>query len=144
SFWKSPGARGSDPAASGLDLQHRAAHAVSSAGCRGRDAGDTRQSANAALIVRGPESLPHLALPYRRQPRTQYETRPVRGPGDRFSDVRRRTRQDPRPSPPDPKGASPDAGLLVTEAMLACTSGMLLCLDREQRLAYILGAIFGV
>src|SRR5215472_11893894 len=43
----------------------------------------------------------------------------------------------------DPKGA-PDANLLVTEAMLACTSGMLLCLDREQRLAYILGAIFAV
>jgi hypothetical protein len=32
----------------------------------------------------------------------------------------------------------------VTEAMLACTSGMLLCLDREQRLSYVLGAIFGV
>jgi RNA polymerase sigma factor (sigma-70 family) len=46
--------------------------------------------------------------------------------------------------PPDPKGASPDENLLVTEAMLACTSGMLLCLNREQRLAYILGAIFGV
>ena len=46
--------------------------------------------------------------------------------------------------PPDPKGVSPDENLLVTEAMLACTSGMLLCLDREQRLAYILGAIFGV
>ena len=44
---------------------------------------------------------------------------------------------------PDPKSA-PDANLFVTEAMLACTSGMLLCLDREQRLAYILGAIFGV
>jgi RNA polymerase sigma factor (sigma-70 family) len=43
---------------------------------------------------------------------------------------------------PDPKGASPDTKLLVTEAMLACTSGMLLCLDREQRLSYILGAIF--
>ncbi len=28
--------------------------------------------------------------------------------------------------------------------MLACTSGVLLCLDREQRLTYILGAIFGV
>ena len=46
--------------------------------------------------------------------------------------------------PPDPKGASPDGNLLVTEAMLACTSGMLLCLNREQRLAYILGAILGV
>lgn len=46
--------------------------------------------------------------------------------------------------PPDPNGVSPDGNLLVTEAMLACTSGMLLCLDREQRLAYILGAILGV
>jgi len=45
---------------------------------------------------------------------------------------------------PDPKGGSPDTNLLVTKAMIACTSGMLLCLDREQRLAYILGAIFGV
>src|SRR5580692_5408150 len=45
---------------------------------------------------------------------------------------------------PDPKGASPDTNLLVTEAMLACTSGMLLCLDRQQRLTYILGTIFGV
>ena len=33
---------------------------------------------------------------------------------------------------------------LVTEAMISCTSGMLLCLDREQRLTFILGAIFEV
>jgi RNA polymerase sigma factor (sigma-70 family) len=45
---------------------------------------------------------------------------------------------------PDPQGRMPDARLLVTEAMLACTSGMLLCLEREQRLAYILGAILDV
>jgi RNA polymerase sigma factor (sigma-70 family) len=45
---------------------------------------------------------------------------------------------------PDPSSASPDAHLLVAEAMIACTSGMLLCLDREQRLTYILGEIFGV
>ena len=32
----------------------------------------------------------------------------------------------------------------MTEAMLSCTSGMLLCLDREQRLTFILGAIFEV
>src|SRR5260221_14545510 len=42
----------------------------------------------------------------------------------------------------DPKSASPDTDLLVTEAMISCTSGMLLCLDREQRLTFILGAIF--
>src|SRR4029077_20576106 len=41
-------------------------------------------------------------------------------------------------------GTSADTGVLVTEAMLSCTSGMLLCLDREQRLTFILGAIFGV
>jgi RNA polymerase sigma factor (sigma-70 family) len=45
---------------------------------------------------------------------------------------------------PDPKYMSADANLLVTEAMIACTTGMLLCLDRDQRLTYILGAIFGV
>jgi RNA polymerase sigma factor (sigma-70 family) len=45
---------------------------------------------------------------------------------------------------PDPKASSPDMNLLVTEAMLSCTSGMLLCLDREQRLAYILGGIFAL
>jgi RNA polymerase sigma factor (sigma-70 family) len=45
---------------------------------------------------------------------------------------------------PDPKASSPDMNLLVNEAMLSCTSGMLLCLDREQRLAYILGGIFAV
>jgi RNA polymerase sigma factor (sigma-70 family) len=46
--------------------------------------------------------------------------------------------------PPDPGIASPEVRLLVDEAMIACTSGMLLCLDREQRLTYILGQIFGV
>jgi RNA polymerase sigma factor (sigma-70 family) len=44
----------------------------------------------------------------------------------------------------DPQAATPDTNLLVAEAMLACTSGMLLCLDREQRMAYILGSIFAV
>ena len=45
---------------------------------------------------------------------------------------------------PDPKGTSVENDLLVTEAMISCTSGMLLCLDREQRLTFILGAIFDV
>ncbi len=45
---------------------------------------------------------------------------------------------------PDPGIASPEVRLLVDEAMISCTSGMLLCLDREQRLTYILGQIFGV
>ncbi|HKA53761.1 MAG TPA: RNA polymerase sigma factor [Candidatus Binatia bacterium] len=45
---------------------------------------------------------------------------------------------------PDPSSVPAEVHLLVAEAMLACTSGMLLCLDREQRLTYILGEIFGV
>ena len=48
----------------------------------------------------------------------------------------------PDADPPDPGGA--EGPLLVAEAMIACTSGMLLCLDREQRLAYVLGEILEV
>src|SRR6266508_3747205 len=45
---------------------------------------------------------------------------------------------------PDPRSVPADVQLLVQEARIGCTSGMLLCLDREQRLVYILGEIFGV
>jgi RNA polymerase sigma factor (sigma-70 family) len=45
---------------------------------------------------------------------------------------------------PDPTSVPADVRLLVDEARITCTSGMLLCLDREQRLVYILGEIFGV
>ena len=45
---------------------------------------------------------------------------------------------------PDESTAGADVRLLVDEARLGCTSGMLLCLEREQRLVYILGDIFGV
>jgi RNA polymerase sigma factor (sigma-70 family) len=45
---------------------------------------------------------------------------------------------------PDPASVPVDVLLLVDEARITCTSGMLLCLDREQRLVYILGEIFGV
>src|SRR5713101_2669947 len=44
----------------------------------------------------------------------------------------------------DLKFTSAETDLLVTEEMLSCTLGMLLCLDREQRLTFILGAIFEV
>jgi RNA polymerase sigma factor (sigma-70 family) len=44
---------------------------------------------------------------------------------------------------PDPSSVLVDTRLLVAEAMISCVSGMLLCLDREQRLIYILGEIFG-
>ncbi|PYS04090.1 MAG: RNA polymerase subunit sigma-70 [Acidobacteria bacterium] len=45
---------------------------------------------------------------------------------------------------PDPKSVPVDVQLLVDEARIGCTTGMLLCLDREQRLTYILGEIFGI
>jgi RNA polymerase sigma factor (sigma-70 family) len=44
----------------------------------------------------------------------------------------------------DASTAGADVRLLVDEARLGCTSGMLLCLEREQRLVYILGDVFGV
>lgn len=43
--------------------------------------------------------------------------------------------------PPDEKSVPVDVQVLVDEARIGCTAGMLLCLDREQRLAYILGEI---
>jgi RNA polymerase sigma factor (sigma-70 family) len=45
---------------------------------------------------------------------------------------------------PDPNAISADVQLYVHEARIGCTTGMLLCLDAEQRLVYVLGAIFGV
>ncbi len=45
---------------------------------------------------------------------------------------------------PDSRTLPPDAHLLIAETRIGCTSGMLLCLDREQRLIFILGGIFGI
>jgi len=45
---------------------------------------------------------------------------------------------------PDSRAVPVDVQLLVDEARITCSSGMLLCLSREQRLAYVLGEIFGV
>jgi RNA polymerase sigma factor (sigma-70 family) len=44
---------------------------------------------------------------------------------------------------PDPSTVPVDLQLLVDESRITCSSGMLLCLSRDQRLAYILGEIFG-
>lgn len=52
--------------------------------------------------------------------------------------------QAPDQELPDPHAVPADLRLLVEEAKIGCTSGMLLCLSREQRVAYILGEIFGV
>jgi RNA polymerase sigma factor (sigma-70 family) len=45
---------------------------------------------------------------------------------------------------PDRSTVPADVQLLVDEARIGCSMGMLLCLDREQRLVYVLGQIFGV
>ena len=44
---------------------------------------------------------------------------------------------------PDPKTLPVETALLVEEAKLGCITAMLMCLDRRQRLAFILGEIFG-
>jgi len=45
---------------------------------------------------------------------------------------------------PDESSVPVEVQVLVDEARIGCTTGMLLCLDREQRLVYVLGSIFGV
>jgi len=44
---------------------------------------------------------------------------------------------------PDPRSLPVDVPMLVDEAKLGCTIGMIMCLDRRQRLAYVLGELFG-
>lgn len=61
-----------------------------------------------------------------------------------FEDYGRGLDHTPDADLPDPNSVPADVQLLVQEARIGCTSGMLLCLDREQRLAYVLGEIFGV
>ena len=45
---------------------------------------------------------------------------------------------------PDPNELPVDTKLILDEVKTTCMFGMLLCLDREQRLIFILGGIFGV
>ncbi|MGV3663511.1 MAG: RNA polymerase sigma factor [Prosthecobacter sp.] len=45
--------------------------------------------------------------------------------------------------PPDTRSTSVEAHLLLEEAKLGCITAMLMCLDRRQRLAFILGEVFG-
>jgi RNA polymerase sigma factor (sigma-70 family) len=44
----------------------------------------------------------------------------------------------------DPRDHGIDERLLEEEVKIGCTQGMLLCLDREHRLAYILGEVFAI
>jgi RNA polymerase sigma factor (sigma-70 family) len=61
-----------------------------------------------------------------------------------FSDLSRTLDATPELDLPDPQTVPVELPLLVEEAKVGCMSGMLLCLDRRQRMAYILGEIFGV
>lgn len=51
---------------------------------------------------------------------------------------------DSTPEIPDPRTVPMPLDLLLEEARLGCMNGMLLCLDGRQRLAFILGEVFGV
>ena len=44
----------------------------------------------------------------------------------------------------EPSGEFSPTDETIEELRLRCTSGMLMCLDRDQRIAFILGAMFGV
>ncbi|HAY35264.1 MAG TPA: RNA polymerase sigma factor [Ignavibacteria bacterium] len=45
---------------------------------------------------------------------------------------------------PDKDSVPVDVALLIEETKIGCMNAMLLCLDREQRLVFILGSLFGV
>lgn len=45
---------------------------------------------------------------------------------------------------PDQESVPVDVNLLIEETKIGCMNAMLLCLDREQRLIFILGSMFGV
>lgn len=64
--------------------------------------------------------------------------------GVTFSDLGREMHGLPDLDLPDPKAVPVDLPVLIEEAKVGCTTAMLMCLDRRQRLAFILGEIFGV
>lgn len=61
-----------------------------------------------------------------------------------FTDLSRTLDATPELDLPDPQSVPVELPLLVEEAKIGCMSAMLLCLDRRQRMAFILGEIFGV
>lgn len=63
--------------------------------------------------------------------------------GVTFSDLGREMHGLPDLDPPDPRAVPADLPVLVEEAKVGCTTAMLMCLDRRQRLAFVLGEIFG-
>lgn len=63
--------------------------------------------------------------------------------GVTFTDLGREMDGLPDLDLPDPKSVPVELPLLVEEAKVGCTTAMLMCLDRRQRLAFILGEVFG-
>ena len=61
-----------------------------------------------------------------------------------FTDLSQALDATPELDLPDPQTVPVEVPLLIHEAQVGCMSGMLLCLDRRQRMAFILGEIFGV
>jgi RNA polymerase sigma factor (sigma-70 family) len=59
---------------------------------------------------------------------------------DRFAEQLDAGLAPPAPGP----AAEVEQRLLAEEVKLGCTLGMLLCLDRDHRLAYVLGEVFGL
>jgi len=64
--------------------------------------------------------------------------------GVTFTDLSREMDGLPDLDLPDPKTVPVKLPVLVDEAKVGCTTAMLMCLDRRQRLAFILGEVFGV
>jgi RNA polymerase sigma factor (sigma-70 family) len=62
---------------------------------------------------------------------------------DNFDDYWKLIENVPDMDLPNSGTYSVEMDTLVNEVKVSCMSGMLLCLDREQRMIYILGAIFG-
>jgi RNA polymerase sigma factor (sigma-70 family) len=65
--------------------------------------------------------------------------------GSYFDAVDRMPDADDPAFEPEPDGDErPLAGSTVAELRVRCTTGMLMCLDRDQRVTFILGALFGI
>jgi RNA polymerase sigma factor (sigma-70 family) len=64
--------------------------------------------------------------------------------GVTFSELGREMHGLPDLDLPDPKAVPAELPVLVEEAKVGCTTAMLMCLDRRQRLAFVLGDIFGL
>lgn len=61
-----------------------------------------------------------------------------------FTDMGQLLDRTPDLDLPDPNSVPAELPLIIEETSVTCMSGMLMCLERRQRMAFILGEIFGV